>query len=386
MKKLREVLGEASVRPYKAKGAIEVGDTTSDFARGAYNSATMDLGKYARAGVDYGIKNLGAAVGIGKGTTYGKELEQEKQKDTIAQTRSPDAYKYGGYTADAASAATGLGGIAKLGVKTAVKQLPRLIGTQGEKLLGKESGERLLGAKLSGWMKKDQDLIGKSRDSLQGEIKKFFPDNPTGAKRLERAIGDSAQSKHDTWGLAQHMEKEPQFQQRVIDQLRKNDPTDKRATFLQDRKNVNDYLRKNYPDKFDDIRNANKKYDPSTGGYRQRVETDPLPGFGAKKASQSRAELRPGGVSEDPYLRKAIVDTKAKTQPSFGTSWSDVKTKDKLGQTLDRINQVSNLKAIGQTAAGVPAVTNALSGNQRMQIDPETGRPLINIYGKPKEN
>ena len=103
--------------PKPSKGSKDIGDTVSDFSRGAYNSTTMDMGKYGRAAIDTGIKNLGAAVGIGKSTTYDKELKQEKEKDTIAQTRSPDAYKYGGYAADAAALATGVGGLAKVGVK-----------------------------------------------------------------------------------------------------------------------------------------------------------------------------------------------------------------------------------------------------------------------------
>ena len=136
--RFKQFIKEASIRQIKpSSDAVEVGDSINAFGRGAFNSATMDLGKYGRAAAEYGVKKL-----LGRDTTYQQELDQEKEKDTIAQEKNPTAYSAGGYTADAASLATGLGGAAKLGVKAAVSQGPKLIGTAGENLLGKEAGER----------------------------------------------------------------------------------------------------------------------------------------------------------------------------------------------------------------------------------------------------
>lgn len=196
MKKLREILGEAAPGrvpenrlPKPSKGAKDIGDTASDFARGAYNSATMDLGKYARAGVDYGVKNLGAAVGIGKGTTYGKELEQEKQKDTIAQTRSPDAYKYGGYAADAAALATGVGGLTKVGVKV------------GGDILAKQAAKKFSSdthSIIDGLNRSKNAIMNKQRNIHAVEIdkSKLTPLSPERAKELD-TLSAEARKKGD---------------------------------------------------------------------------------------------------------------------------------------------------------------------------------------------
>jgi hypothetical protein len=161
MKSFKQFIKEAAPRA-PSKENKQADNTVSDFARGAYNSATMDLGKYARAGVDYTFKNIGAKLGVSQPTTYDKELKQEKEKDTIAQTRSPDAYKYGGYAADAAALATGVGGVvkgaAKLAARASVKSTPSIkkvyrvddkpindfnknLGTYASKRDGSESGK-----------------------------------------------------------------------------------------------------------------------------------------------------------------------------------------------------------------------------------------------------
>lgn len=125
MKTFKQFIAEAGGVNLSPKTNKQNVDTTNDFVRGAYNSATMDMGKYARAAVDTGVKNLGAAVGIGKGTTYKDELDDELEKDTIAQTRSPNAYKYGGYASDAVAAATGVGGLVKAGAKYGIKHMAK---------------------------------------------------------------------------------------------------------------------------------------------------------------------------------------------------------------------------------------------------------------------
>jgi len=113
MKSFKQFIKEKYIKPIKP----EVGDSINAFGRGAFNSATMDLGKYGRAGAEYGVKKL-----LGRDTTYQQELDQEKEKDTTAQTNNPTAYNAGGYTADAAAIVTGVGGLVKGGMKVAANQ------------------------------------------------------------------------------------------------------------------------------------------------------------------------------------------------------------------------------------------------------------------------
>jgi hypothetical protein len=212
-----------------------------------------------------------------------------------------------------------------------IKTILSAIGNIGDKV-----GERLLAKRVGTWLARDQDaasVVAKGgRDDIQKEVLKYFSDTPKGNKRLQNAISGNARIKHGVWGLTQHMEKNPEFQDRVLSQLIKNDPTDRRINFLSDRKKVNDYLRQNYPDKFDDIRDMNKIYDPKTKNFRNRVSTDPVPGFKPDSAGQNtivsagqaRARLRPGAPDENPYLRKAVAATRATTQPSFTNNWTDV--------------------------------------------------------------
>jgi hypothetical protein len=71
MKSFKQFIKEAAPRaPSKENKKID--NTVSDFARGAYNSATMDLGKYVRAGIDYSVKNVGSKLGVSQPTTYEK--------------------------------------------------------------------------------------------------------------------------------------------------------------------------------------------------------------------------------------------------------------------------------------------------------------------------
>jgi len=121
MLSFKQFIKEKYVKPIKpSSGAIEVGDSINAFGRGAFNSATIDLGKYGRAGAEYGVKKL-----LGRDTTYQQELDQEKEKDTSAQEKNPTAYSAGGYTADAAAIATGVGGLVKAGTKYGVKHMAK---------------------------------------------------------------------------------------------------------------------------------------------------------------------------------------------------------------------------------------------------------------------
>jgi hypothetical protein len=59
------------------------------------DTATMGGYKYARAGVDYAAKNAMKLAGYGKGTSYEKELKQEKEKLAKAEKESPRASAVG---------------------------------------------------------------------------------------------------------------------------------------------------------------------------------------------------------------------------------------------------------------------------------------------------
>ena len=70
------------------------------------DTATMGGYKYARAGADYAVKNTMNLAGYGKGTTYDKELKQEKEKLSKADKESPRASAVGDVVAYGAVALT----------------------------------------------------------------------------------------------------------------------------------------------------------------------------------------------------------------------------------------------------------------------------------------
>lgn len=70
------------------------------------DTATMGGYKYARAGVDYAAKNAAKLAGYGKGTSYEKELKQEKEKLAKAEKESPKASAVGDVAAYGAVAIT----------------------------------------------------------------------------------------------------------------------------------------------------------------------------------------------------------------------------------------------------------------------------------------
>jgi hypothetical protein len=77
-------------------------DSISAFGRQAADTATLGGYKYARAGIDYAAKNTASALGYGKGTTYNKELDQEKEKlahDEKEHQQASSAGKLAGYGA-----------------------------------------------------------------------------------------------------------------------------------------------------------------------------------------------------------------------------------------------------------------------------------------------
>jgi hypothetical protein len=96
-----------------AIGAVDAG--VRKFAQGMG-------GDYVAAAGDYAVKNVGAKLGIGQGTTYAKELEQEKEKSKRAELNNPTATKIGKAADDIATVA-GVAGLAKSGVKYGAKKL-----------------------------------------------------------------------------------------------------------------------------------------------------------------------------------------------------------------------------------------------------------------------
>ena len=70
------------------------------------DTATMGGYKYARAGADYAAKNAMKLAGYGKGTTYDKELKQEKEKLAKAEKQSPKSSAVGDVAAYGAVALT----------------------------------------------------------------------------------------------------------------------------------------------------------------------------------------------------------------------------------------------------------------------------------------
>jgi hypothetical protein len=77
-------------------------DSISAFGRQAADTATFGGYKYARAGADYAAKNIASMAGYGKGTTYDKELDQEKEKlahDDAEHQQASSAGRLAGATA-----------------------------------------------------------------------------------------------------------------------------------------------------------------------------------------------------------------------------------------------------------------------------------------------
>jgi len=77
-------------------------DSVSAFGRQAADTATLGGYKYASAAAQYGAKNAASALGYGKGTTFKRELDQEKEKlahDEKEHQQASSAGKLAGYGA-----------------------------------------------------------------------------------------------------------------------------------------------------------------------------------------------------------------------------------------------------------------------------------------------
>jgi len=93
-------------------------DSVYAFGRNVADTATFGGYKYARAGVDYAAKNVSAKLGYGKGTTYDKELKQEKEKLARDDVKNPKA-----------AAAGDIAGYAALAVAPEIPAVGKTIGS-----------------------------------------------------------------------------------------------------------------------------------------------------------------------------------------------------------------------------------------------------------------
>ena len=100
----------------------KVGNAVSAVDAGVRKFAQGMGGDYVAAAGDYAVKNVGAKLGIGQGTTYAKELEQEKEKSRRAELNQPTATKIG-KAADDISTVAGIAGLGKGVVKYGAKKL-----------------------------------------------------------------------------------------------------------------------------------------------------------------------------------------------------------------------------------------------------------------------
>lgn len=106
----------SSVGTKISQGVGAAGAGLSNFV----NTALM--GKEVAAAGDYVVKNVGSALGVGKGTTWEKEYGQEKEKEARSKLNYPTASGLGTAAGEIANIAS-LAGLGKSAVKYGVKKL-----------------------------------------------------------------------------------------------------------------------------------------------------------------------------------------------------------------------------------------------------------------------
>ena len=120
-----------------------VWDSIKAGARGAWDSATLGGGKYAVAGAKHLYNKA-----TGKESSYSDEVDKEAAASEKAEKDNPTAYNTGGWAATAAQMATGIGGVAKLAAKGAMK-------------LGMKSATKMATSGTSNAIKKTQKTANK---------------------------------------------------------------------------------------------------------------------------------------------------------------------------------------------------------------------------------
>jgi hypothetical protein len=127
-------------------------DSVSAFGRQAADAATGGTYKYARAGLDYAAKNTASALGYGKGTTYKRELDQEKEKlahdDKEHQQASAAGKLVGPAVAYGASSIPAVGAALSTGEK--VSKVPYYLGLARKAIGLKEEIANATGAAIPG--------------------------------------------------------------------------------------------------------------------------------------------------------------------------------------------------------------------------------------------
>jgi hypothetical protein len=93
-------------------------DSVYAFGRNAADTATFGGAKYASAAAQYAAKNTASALGYGKGTTFKKELDQEKEKLARDDIKNPQA-----------AAAGDIAGYAAMAVAPEIPVIGRTIGS-----------------------------------------------------------------------------------------------------------------------------------------------------------------------------------------------------------------------------------------------------------------
>jgi len=173
------------------------------------------------------------------------------------------------------------------------------------------------------WLGQDQAIQNPSdRVKLQQKVNDHFSD----PSNIQNALTDN-NSLHAAFILHQHMDNNPEAQQRFLDNMNdyvQNNP-DKdtssisaRAKFLQDRINVNKAIPEIYnknPDAYKDMNGQ-----PLTDPVKDVRDTNKF----TNKKFGNREDALADAKQNNPLLYKAVKAVNATTQPSYSVTWNDV--------------------------------------------------------------
>jgi len=172
------------------------------------------------------------------------------------------------------------------------------------------------------WMNQDQASDPQDRNKLQAKVIKHFS-NP---QNMKTALSDT-NSLHSAWLLHQHMDTNPDAQQHFLNSMKSADPDETnpsiqtRAKFLQDRINVNNEIKRLHsqnPSGYKDAHGNTITGDP-VAAVRDTSK------FPMSDPPQNREDALKRAKQNNPLLHKAVINSKATTQPSYATNWPDVK-------------------------------------------------------------
>jgi len=141
-------------------------DSVSAFGRQAADTATLGGYKYASAAAQYGAKNAASALGYGKGTTFKRELDQEKEKlahDEKEHQQASSAGKLAGYGAMAVAPEVPIAGTALATGEKAAK-VPYYLGL-AKRAIGLEENLAGAGTSADGGMSAPFSAMGQEIDA-----------------------------------------------------------------------------------------------------------------------------------------------------------------------------------------------------------------------------